>query len=102
MHSSLCLVDRRISGYPELEGTHEVHRVQLPAPHRTSQNSDPVSGSADCKERQTGGVPHQEHSLQLGGTNDFQRTFQPQPMGDSVECNVEMGKKIGLKDAGGC
>lgn len=35
-----------------------------------------------------------------GGTNDLQRTFQP--MSDSVGCNVEMGRKIGLKGAGGC
>jgi len=30
----------RITEYPESEGTHKEHRVQLPAPHSTTQNSD--------------------------------------------------------------
>lgn len=36
--------DRTIE-QPEFEGTHQVYRVTLPAPHSTIQNSNPVSES---------------------------------------------------------
>uniref|UniRef100_A0A493TGN0 Glutamate receptor interacting protein 1 n=1 Tax=Anas platyrhynchos platyrhynchos TaxID=8840 RepID=A0A493TGN0_ANAPP len=36
----LVIFEHRITGYPELEGTHKDHQVQLLAPHRSTKNSD--------------------------------------------------------------
>ena len=33
----------RITRYPELEGTHKNHQIQLLIPHRTTQSSNPMS-----------------------------------------------------------
>lgn len=38
-------VSDALAEYPEWEGTHEEHRVQLLAPHRTTQKPNPMSES---------------------------------------------------------
>lgn len=48
----------RIIGYPQLEGNHE-DRIQLPAPQRTIQTSNPMSESVIqmlCEIQQRGAV----------------------------------------------
>jgi len=34
-----------VTEYPDLEGTYKDHQVQLPVPHRTPQNLNPMSES---------------------------------------------------------
>ena len=42
----LLITKHRIVEYPQLEGTHKDHCVQLQAPHSSTQNPNPTSESA--------------------------------------------------------